>query len=150
MLSVHQLYAGNKDSSSFIEVDWMCMARDVIENAIRPFPSAEYNINPYTLKENGAITSDAAPRDPSFTCNLLATAVERNLYALYATMLYVSTGMRLGLHYSDPSKLAAFCLSHEHIMVMCKQDRPLLCNALHLIYGEVLDIRKRRAKEKVE
>lgn len=123
------------------------MTRNIVKDAILAHPQTIYNINPHTLMESGHIIGCAKQMNAHACDTWMRTPVEKNLYALYSTILYTCTRFRLGDPLSDVSKMMAFKMSHDFIMLKFEKDHRKMCFALSHIHGTLHNQQQQQYKK---
>lgn len=113
-VSMHDLFA-RKDPDFKGHVKWTALTRFLVFKVFFKHPDRDFLITPHTLMETGDI-KDSRHMDPAFDCPILPTAIKRNLFRLYATIVYLLKGIQLGLPAHPLSKLRA--IQHGHPLIL--------------------------------
>lgn len=131
-LLAHKRHVGGPN---FVDdVAWVSMVRKLIFKVFFKYPDRDFLVTPYSLYETGEIIEHLT-MPSEFDCPVLPTPIKRNLFRLYATILFLARNAHLGTPKSNLSKLRAMEMGHVHILSQLVPNKPQIQEALASVYS---------------
>ena len=126
------------DTRGFDGFRWGEMTQGLIFKVFYKYPDRDFLITPVNLLENGDIV-EAHDMEADFDCPVLPTPFLRNLFRLYATIIFLTRKVLLGNLYDQACRLRAIKDGHPHILMSYVSDAPEIACALNDIYSMMFE-----------